>query len=160
MTIKQILAEHQKGKEYKHLVPGPKYPIWLDTKNIVLAFPPIINGIDTAITTKTKNLFIDVTGTDKKVVEQAINIIAATLADSGAILYSVNVNGKESPNLKPKEMKVSVEYINSLLGLQLNAAEIAKLLVKMGHSATTRKDSLEIQIPCYRTDILHPFDVA
>lgn len=161
MPIKEILENHPKGKEFKHLVPGPKYPIWIDSKNMVIAFPPIINGKDTAVTTKTKNLFIDVTGTDEKIVEQAMNIIATSLADSGADIYSVNVNGKTTPALKIKPIKLEIEYANRLLGFELNGKEISDLLSRMGYGAKSKNEKdVEIIVPCYRTDVLHPFDVV
>ncbi|HHN81167.1 MAG TPA: phenylalanine--tRNA ligase subunit beta, partial [Methanomicrobia archaeon] len=63
MTPAEILREHPKGIEYRHLVEGSDvYPLLIDSKGVVLTMPPIINSEHTGkVSTETKNIFIDVT---------------------------------------------------------------------------------------------------
>ncbi|RLG21632.1 phenylalanine--tRNA ligase subunit beta [Candidatus Micrarchaeota archaeon] len=159
MTVKQILEEHPKGKAYGHLLAGPKYPIWIDSKKQVLSLPPIINSAETAVTEKTKNVFIDVTGTHKQTVEQTLNIVVAQLADMGGEIYEVKVNEISYPKLEPLSMEVDIADANRRLGLKLSGSEMAKLLAMMGHEARVKGDVLEVLYPAYRTDILHPVDL-
>lgn len=58
-------------------------------------------------------------------------------------------------------MKAGVPYMNSLNGVQLGHTEIAEKLGKMG-LATIASDEqqVEVSIPWFRSDILHPCDVA
>lgn len=42
----------------------PTYPVFYDAKRTVLSLPPIINSDTTKISLDTKNVFIEVTGTD------------------------------------------------------------------------------------------------
>ncbi|MDD3084251.1 MAG: phenylalanine--tRNA ligase beta subunit-related protein, partial [Candidatus ainarchaeum sp.] len=74
MRPTEILSQHDKGKAYSHLLSNTKiYPIVIDSKNVVASMPPIINSqITGKITEKTKNLFIEVTGFNWKVVETAL----------------------------------------------------------------------------------------
>ena len=45
MTPQEILTEHDKGKDYAHLIENfDKYPLILDKDDNVLSMPPIING--------------------------------------------------------------------------------------------------------------------
>src|SRR3989338_4936379 len=155
MTVKQILKEHPKGKDYAHLLVGDEYPMWIDAQGQVLSMPPIINSAETAITEKTKNLFIDVTGLDGKVVDQAMSNIVALLHDHGAKIEQVNINGAITPNMAPWEMKFDYKYINKFLGLDLTDKEIKKHLERM--RIGVRGDMAVV--PAYRTDILHPRDL-
>lgn len=161
MSIKEILEKHPKGREYKHLLTKNLYPVWIDANKKVASFPPIINGVHTALSTKTRNLFIDVTGLDKKVVDQALHMLVTMLADAGGKIYYVKVNGKEKPDLKPREIDLEAEYVNKLLGLRLDANEIKKHLEKMRYGIKSfNKKELKVLVPCYRTDVLHPIDLV
>ena len=69
MTLEEILTDHPKGRDYAHLVENfDKFPLIVDAENRVLSFPPIINGELTRVTTATKNILLDCTGTDRKAV--------------------------------------------------------------------------------------------
>ena len=81
MTPKEICTEHPKGMKYVHLVnPDGLLPFLVDSKDRVLSFPPIINGILTLVTDKTKDIFIDVTGTDEKAVKYGLEILTSSFA--------------------------------------------------------------------------------
>ena len=156
MNLAQILSKHPKGRDYAFVLDGlDKYPIIIDAKNDVVSFPPIINGVVTQVKENTKNLFIDVTGLDVNAVTQALNILVASLADRGAEIYSLDVDGVVSPDLKPRKMKVNLDYVNKLLGLNLNKKKFVELIEKMGLGFD--KDVL---IPAYRDDIIHPVDIV
>ncbi|MHB8605761.1 MAG: phenylalanine--tRNA ligase subunit beta [Thermoplasmatota archaeon] len=94
----EILAAHPKGRDYAHLLAGKsRYPLILDREGRVLSLPPIINGTLTALTTATRDAFIDVTGSDQVAVEKALNIIATSLAESGATLETVTLKRLKDP---------------------------------------------------------------
>lgn len=157
MALNQILEKHPKGIDYAHLLKEFKeYPMWLDADNKVLSMPPIINSEHTKVTQRTKNLFIDATGTDQKAVEQALNIIVTSLADRNAEIHQIKINKNIYPNLRNKKIKISLSYINKILGLNLSESKFKILINKMGMDYS--KGS--VIIPCYRTDILHPIDIA
>jgi phenylalanyl-tRNA synthetase beta chain len=63
-----------------------------------------------------------------------------------------------TPDLTPEKMKISPENINKLLGLDLKEVEIKKLLEKMGYNYNPNRK--EVEIPAYRTDIMHEVDIA
>jgi len=164
-NLTQILTEMHTGVEYAWTVEGfEEYPMILDSKGMVLSMPPIINGEYTRIDEATRDLFIDVTGTDLKAITEVLNIIVTTFADRGAEVYAVEnhyYTGEvlKTPDLKPREMELDNDYVNSTLGMELTPEETAALLAKMGHDATPG-DRLVIKVPCYRTDIMHPMDLV
>ena len=54
----------------------PKYPVFYDATGQVLSLPPIINSDNTKITLDTKNVFIEMTGTDLHKLETCLVIVA------------------------------------------------------------------------------------
>ncbi len=168
MNLEEILLLHEKGIEYAHILEGKEvYPIIFDSKNEVLSFPPIINGIITTVTDNTKNLFLDLTGTDFKAVNLALNILSTTLADMGAKLESVKVNypdGKSiiTPNLTPEKWEVEIDYINNIIGLNLSPNDIIKCFYKVRMDAKKSKKNgyLDIWVPAFRGDMMHPVDLT
>jgi phenylalanyl-tRNA synthetase beta chain len=163
MTPREILEKHEKGIKYAHLIKD-KFPIILDKNGNVLSMPPIINGILTKVTTETRNLLIDVTGTDKNAVENTLNIIVTALADRGGTIFKTEVIYKDKkityPNLEPKVKETSPELINKTLGLNLNVGEIISCLRKGRMDAIYENGKLKVFIPAYRVDILHEVDFA
>lgn len=161
MTMDQMLEEHPKGRAYAHLVRDhPLYPLIVDAKDQVCSFPPIINGELTKVTTETKNILLDTTGTDRRAVDVAVKIVCAALAEAGGTIESVTIDGAESPDLAPSVRTVSVEEGNRLLGLSLTAHEMAALLEKMRFGATPEgTDRVRVEVPCYRADIMHDWDI-
>lgn len=166
MSMKEILEIHEKGIVYRQTVDwASKYPVILDSKKRVLSFPPIINGELTKVSSQTKALFIEVTGTNQNSIAKALNILVTALADMGGTIQSVKVKYKDqlfvSPNLKPQRMKLRVEYACKLLGLNLSDAQTARCLRKSRLGVNSlNKGLLEVLVPAYRIDILHEVDLV
>ena len=177
MTMDEILERHPKGVAFRYILEGkPKYPLILDSEGNVLSFPPIINAELTRVTESTTDIFIDVTGLNENV-SVALNIIACALAERGGKIQSVvlrspgtedgRVEEEETPRFEPETMKISVKDVNSLIGIELSAAECKLCCERMGLGAevsvATRKEkseeTIEVKIPAYRYDILHPWDI-
>ena len=161
MNLKEILEKHDKGIAYAHLLEGKeKYPVILDSHGNVLSFPPVINGALTAVKEETKNLFIDVTGTDKNAVLNALVIMASSLAERGGKLEAVFVGESVTPDMSYREMKVDVEYIHKISGMDLSPDEISESLSRMGYDVKIEDNKIKVLYPPWRVDILHPIDVV
>lgn len=92
MDLNEILKNHPKGIEYGKIINSfDKFPIIVDANNNIISMPPIINADRTKITTETKNLFIETTGTNEYAVEKALAIIVTMFADMGGKIYNVNI---------------------------------------------------------------------
>jgi len=166
MTLRKILTHHEKGVSYAHLLNGfDKYPLIVDSNNNVLSFPPIINGSLTEVTPFTTDLFIDVTGTDKKAVNYALNIVTTALAERGGKIFGTTIkygeNSQVSPDLNPIKRILSVNYVNKILGTNMNEEEIMDCLMKMGHGVKKMgEDKIDVEISAWRADILHDIDLV
>ena len=163
MNLDEILQKHDKGIKYAHLVEKfDKYPVIIDSNKHVLSFPPIINGELTAVDLFTENLFVDVTGTDANAVNSALNIIATAIAERGGKLEMVKVIGNEvrnTPDLSPSHVKVDLDYASKILGFDIKK-HAADALEKMGFDARVKGKVIEVDIPAWRVDILHPIDIV
>ena len=163
MNLDEILQKHDKGIKYAHLVEKfDKYPVIIDSNKHVLSFPPIINGELTAVDLFTENLFVDVTGTDANAVDSALNIIATAIAERGGKLEMVKVIGNEvrnTPDLSPSHVKVDLDYASKILGFDIKK-HAADALEKMGFDARVKGKVIEVDIPAWRVDILHPIDIV
>ncbi|HXZ98252.1 MAG TPA: phenylalanine--tRNA ligase subunit beta [Candidatus Acidoferrum sp.] len=169
MSLNEITVRHPKGIEYGHIVkPNPLWPILLDSKDNVLSFPPIINSNDLGrITPRTHNVLVEVTGTSFDVVLNALTMVTISLADRGGRIYSSIVHypyGKTkrsvTPVLKTRHMTIALDYVESVLGIALTAGQAVKLLREARFGASRMsKAVLDVTVPCFRLDIMHPVDV-
>jgi phenylalanyl-tRNA synthetase beta chain len=161
MTMDQILEKHPKGRDYAKIVKDfPLFPLIVDKDDNVLSFPPIINGERTRVTIDTKNILLDTTGTDKRAVNVAVNIICTAMAEAGATIESVEIGGVQTPTLAPAERTVSVSECARILGISLTPPQMAELLNKMRFGAEPAgADKVKVQVPCYRADIMHDWDL-
>ena len=167
MTPGEILTNHEKGKDYAHLIEDfDKYPLILDCDDQILSMPPIINGELTKIKEDTKNIIVDVTGTDERAVNQALNIICSSFAEVGGQIKYMEVKYSDktivTPDLTPQEMNVHVDTANELIGgTNLTAEDIKELLLKARFDAEIIDDNeVKAIIPAYRVDILHEVDIV
>ncbi len=161
MTMEEILTGHPKGRDYAHLVRDlPRFPLIVDSRDEVLSFPPIINGELTRVTGETRNILLDTTGTDRKAVMTAVRILCTALAETGAGIESIAIDGIPCPDLAPRERVVSASACSRLIGIPLTAGGMAGLLGKMRFGATPLDgDRVMVLVPCYRSDIMHDWDI-
>jgi phenylalanyl-tRNA synthetase beta chain len=165
MNLKEILENHKKGRAYAHIIENfSKYPLLIDSEDNVLSMPPIINGELTKLTTDTKNVFVDVTGTDQKAVDHTLNIITTSFAESGAKIKTMDVIYQDQtrtlPDLTPKKKLLRVDNALKMIGIDSSRDEIIEMLRRVRLDATPLNDNeIEVSIPPYRIDVLHEVDI-
>lgn len=164
MDLAEILERNEKGRDYAHLLDGyDRYPVILDRDGEVLSFPPIINGVRTTVTTGMHDLFIDVTGNDRKAVKGALDIVATALAERGGRIETVTMHdGGESfrsPDLTPSKRTISASECDRFLGTSLGPQGVAECLRRMGMDAEADGDMVTATIPSVRLDIMHDVDI-
>src|SRR2546425_1204278 len=165
MDLLEILTKHEKGREYAHLVASqPVFPIITDARGQVLSFPPVINGILTQLTPDTRNLFIDVTGTDLDAVSGCLAILSTALAERGGRIQTVKTKYPdrtlETPDLTHRPHSLDLRRANELLGLSLKPAEAVEGLRRMRHDARANGGSILVLSPADRPDFLHGVALA
>jgi len=136
----------------------------------VLSLPPIINGEHSKITLDTRNVFIEVTGTDQTKINIVLNTMIAMYSGYCAKPFSVEAveviyEGKEkksviTPDLSNRTMNAYVDQINKGIGCKITGEEMVSILSRMQlNTILEEKGVLKVTVPPTRTDILHPCDV-
>jgi phenylalanyl-tRNA synthetase beta chain len=172
-TPKSVLEEHPKGMAYAHLLENKDvYPLLAgsrpDGSEVVLAMIPIINSEDTKVTQDSKDLFIDVTGLDDRLVEKILNTILTSILElcpeARGEKVTIQVEGGEafpSPDLSPQEVELDIGLPARRIGIDVTSDDVKLLLKKMGHGlAPGGNGHVTVQVPAYRNDILHPVDLV
>ena len=162
-TPKEILEQHPKGVGYKHLLAAfHRYPLLSDSGGKVLSMPPIINSEETRVTPRTRNLFVDVTGPDKNAIVRTLAVIASGLADIGGKVETVQViypdgTRETTPDLRPQTATVDPAAVEKLIGVKV--PDMPAVLGRMRYGAEMKNGRLSVQIPAYRSDIMHEWDI-
>ena len=163
LSISEILQNTDVGKDYGHLLGNSSnVPVILDVNKQTISFPPIINAAITTVTTKTKNLFVEVTGINKEDAEDMLSVVATILQKAGFSLETVQISGAKNSTPKLGEKKISVDslLINQILGLNLNTSKIVSSLKKSRLDASIKGKKIICTIPAYRFDIFGPMDLV
>jgi len=180
LTLREILKQHPKGKEYAFILERePKHPLLLDAKGEILSYPPIINSADLgAVQVGDTDLFVELTGCDQALTTLAASIMACDLSDQGYTIEPVEIEyeydtmfGKNVvyPYYFQTPVFCSLDRVERFLGDKLNAIECVDALQRMGIRAEAqlsceKGQASEIQgvlahLPEYRNDFLHAADV-
>lgn len=162
-----------KLKKYLHIIENsPVFPVIYDRDRTVLSLPPIINGAHSAITLKTKNVFIECTATDLTKAKIVLNTMVTMFSgycekkfevEPVEVIYS-DGESYVCPDLALYDMEVPLSYINDAIGISLEADQVTQLLRRMQLHAK-KSDSadnqckISVSVPPTRSDILHPCDV-
>lgn len=171
MTPAEILMVHPKGLEYGGILSGcDRVPLLRDVKGLVLSFPPIINSRDVGeVRAGDSELFVEVTGTDIKMVVLTLNILAANLADRGATVTPVEIHypvktelGKicVTPMNFGEPRTIPLATIEAALGEPLGREVISGSLAAYGYDVKAGAAAVTVQLPPYRNDFLHAVDVV
>lgn len=171
-----VLRQDQKLKKFLHIIEdAPRYPVFYDSNRQVLSLPPIINSDTTKIRMDTKNVFVEVTGTDLTKCKIVLSILACQFSkhcqgESQFTIEPVDVvyEGRAdlgtltTPVLDVCDFEVEAAYTCRLLGIQLTQEQMKASAIKMGLIPIEAKDanSVRFQVSPVRADILHACDIA
>ncbi|ELZ05847.1 phenylalanine--tRNA ligase subunit beta [Natrialba aegyptia] len=169
LTPAEVLEEHDTGRTYADLVSEyERYPAIYDDIGL-FSFPPVINGRRTEVSTDSRDLFVEMTGTDQWTIDKMLNIVCYALAARGATLEDVTVEYSDHelvrPDLSTKTKTVPHDRIETILGIDLDPDEVIDLAERSGLDAAKEEGDndgelvYEFTVPPYRVDVLHPLDI-
>lgn len=175
-----------KLKKFLHIIEDSHvYPVIYDSNRTVLSLPPIINGAHSAISLKTKNVFIECTATDLTKAKVVLNTMVTMFSEYCERKYEAepvevvypdertfeveSFEGVQSrasiyPDLSITEFEVPISVITEPIGVALTASEVILLLRKMQltaeESSVGESCNVVVSVPPTRSDILHPCDLT
>ena len=175
MTPADVLSDHPTGETYADLVEGlDRYPAIYDEIGL-FSFPPVINGRRTEVSTDSRDLFVELTGTDQWTIDKMCVIICYALSARGGTVEEVEVTYQGDtypeeygprlvrPDLDTDEKTVGHDRIETVLGVELEREEVVDLFERSGLDASytlgEEATAYEVRVPPYRVDVLHPLDL-
>ncbi|WP_435334634.1 phenylalanine--tRNA ligase subunit beta [Haloarchaeobius sp. TZWWS8] len=184
LTPAEVLEQHPTGEKYADIVREyERYPAIYDDIGL-FSFPPVINGRRTEVSTDSRDLFIELTGTDQWTIDKMCNIVCYALDARGATIEEVVVDYPERdvyapdrielvdpgvdlvrPDLSTTDKHVRHTRIETLLGMSFDPDEVVDLLERAGLDAETSETDdgelvYDVDVPPYRVDVLHPLDIV
>ena len=187
MTPVEVLNQTETGRKYAPFVSAyDRMPAIYDDVGL-FSFPPVINGKRTEVSADSRDLFIEMTGTDQWTIDHMLTIVCYALdarggrVEEGEVTYADDAVGEDAsatlvrPDLTTRTKTAAHADIESMLGIDLDGEEVVDLAERAGLNATradadgtsvasadTGDDGLayEVEIPPYRVDVLHPVDVV
>ena len=146
----------------------------------VLSLPPIINSEATKVTTGTRDLFVEVTGTEKDRVETTLKMILFNFRGASAERVAIKELSRDGQTVTERvediqlasaqkmyetpvfiNQKYLVNYDHAAKWLNINPGpkEIVRLLNRMMHKAEVDSENIMVHVPDVRQDILHECDI-
>ena len=162
-TIDQILSETEVGKNYGWILGDSKnVPIIVDSEGTTISFPPIINASVTAVTTKTKNVLVEVTSLDKDAAEDMLSVVVAILQMAGFEIIQLTISGgkNSTPRLNSRKIQYDTRLTEQILGLNISPSTMTSSLKKCRLDAIQKGTKIQCTIPRYRFDIFGPMDIV
>ena len=153
-TPADVLTEHPTGETYADLLADYEtYPAIYDDIGL-FSFPPVINGRRTEVSTDSRELFVELTGTDQWTIDRMCAIVCYALDARGATVEDVTVEyadeGRElhRPDFEVRTKHVTHDRIRTLLGVDLTTDDVVDFAERSGLQATAVDDGYdEIVIP-------------
>ncbi|AFN82852.1 phenylalanyl-tRNA synthetase subunit beta [Encephalitozoon romaleae SJ-2008] len=150
------------GKYMKLNEKNEKYPYFSDSKGTVLSLPPVINSDATKISPETKNIFIDITGTDFHRVNTSLKLLLACFR--GKRIESVEIRDGDkrtrTPVMYNHSYTIGLEEINKKLGLDISLEVARGYMEKMMHCASVvNENTLRVKVHDVRSDVIHKCDL-
>ena len=184
LTPAEVLHEHSTGRTYADLVADyDRYPAIYDELGL-FSFPPVINGRRTEVSTDSRELLIELTGTDQWTIDRMCAIICYALSARGATIEDVEVEyaggdganegGRtlRRPDFEVRTKSVTHDRIETMLGVGLDERAVVDLFERSGLDAIVADNegdasgsgadatTYEVAIPPYRVDVLHQLDLV
>jgi phenylalanyl-tRNA synthetase beta chain len=164
-SFSEVLKSTEKGNKYGAIIKdaSKRYPALKDN-NGVIALIPILNSDRTKVTTKTKNILVDITGIYEDSVNKTADMIAAIFMDLGAGVKKVEINysGKTvmTPLLPIRYITLPFAMTESEIGVSIGFNNVISLANKMGYEAALTGKDVRFRVPTYRMDIINEQDVV
>lgn len=173
--LKDKYSSDPKLGKYLDLLDNDHYPVVMDSEERVCSLPPIINGQLSRISTKTRNMLIEVTATDFVRGEAVLKTIAWLFSEYCSSKYSVvPVKTKYSVpvhtptgsrdswmlDMDDANFNVPVSMFEKIIGVRLGMDDLNRVLYRMMHRIEGQGDHIVVNPLPPRTDVLHPCDIV
>lgn len=163
--MENFYSKDKKLSKYFSLLSDSERAVVFKCGSEVMSLPPIINSEKTKISIDTRDVFIEVTGTDLNKVNTTLKYILYNFR--GASVESVRIQFEDSkeghtlitPIFNNAKYEISLEQISKKVDLKLTAQEAKALLERMLYKVEINGSKLNVHVYDVRSDVLHECDV-
>ena len=147
VTPADVLRDHPTGTTYGEIVADyDRLPAIYDERGL-FSFPPVINGQRTEVSTNSRDLLIELTGTDQWTIDRMCVILCYALTARGGRVEDVRISYADGavtpddgaelvrPALDTTEKSVSHARIERTLGIELEPEAVLDLFERSGLEA-------------------------
>ena len=162
-SISDILSETDVGQNYGWVLGDSKnVPIIIDSEGNTVSFPPIINAALTTVTTKTKNILVEVTSIEKDAAEDMLSVVSSILQMAGFQIFELKISGgkNSTPKLNERNIIYDPKLTSEILGIEMSPSNMVTCLKKCRLDAIIKGKKITCVIPRYRFDIFGPMDLV
>ena len=162
-SISDILSQTDVGQNYGWVLGDSKnVPIIIDSEGNTVSFPPIINAALTTVTTKTKNILVEVTSIEKDAAEDMLSVVSSILQMAGFQISELKISGgkNSTPKLNERNIIYDPKLTSEILGIEMSPSNMVTCLKKCRLDATIKGKKITCVIPRYRFDIFGPMDLV
>ncbi len=146
-TPQEVLETHPVGAKYGDLVEDlDRYPAIYDDIGL-FSFPPVINGKRTEVDEGSRDLFIEMTGTDQWTIDRMLTIVCYAMEARGGQIEDVEVHYADGtitrPDLSTATKRLEHDRIETTLGVELAGTEVIDLLERAGLDAEPEDETTD-----------------
>lgn len=159
INLVKHFEEDKKISKFFNLLTDKNKSVAFCDETGVISIPPIINSERTKISVSTKNVFVEVTGTDFSKVNTALNLILCNFP--GNVIEKIQIDNIHTPVLNNSVYNLSINEINKKLCLDLDRHTVSNILRKMMYKINQTEDIgfVSISVPENRSDVMHECDI-
>lgn len=160
--LENFYSKDKKISKFFSLLTDQKRAVAFKCGDDIMSIPPIINSDATKISMDTKDIFVEVTGTDFNKINTALKYILYNFR--GESVEKVKIISSEDDTLATPVFHeyryiLDLNTINRKLHLDLDSTQIKQLLERMMHSVTVDGSDILVNVPDSRMDVLHECDL-
>ncbi|WP_188596743.1 phenylalanine--tRNA ligase subunit beta [Thermocladium modestius] len=158
------LLETEKGKMYgEYALMNGKVPVIMDSDGNVLAVAPVLGSEITKVDTGTRDVLMDVTAIDPKSLREVFTIFIYGLRERtrNRRVEIIGTNALTPADLSIRKWRLSLNFVNDLLGTELDQASVASALLRARHGVNSLDGGeVEVSVAPYRLSVIHPVDLV
>lgn len=166
----------------RYITPSMTTSYFVDSNDVIISYPPVLNSDETKISRETKNVFIDMTGYDRAKIDDTMRYLIHNFGgeriEEVHIVYKCNdeedqgedgekVAGRESvpstlitPLMDKKTYVLTKEQVNKELRLNLTKEMIKHHLERMMHQVSLEEVDIKVVVHPARCDVMHSADLV
>lgn len=156
VRVRDMFELTEQGRRYSRYINRDRPPALVDGAGQILTIIPVLGSECCKVTESTRDVLIDVTGTDPRAVVSAMSVLVYGLLERSASKEVALVSGGLAYVHSYIRVRADVGAISELLGVRLALEEFAALVrrARMDYS------NGEVVVPPYRINVLSWVDVA